>query len=347
MLIGSSAHLQLFEYIHTVAPEWHFISVNDGSSLNWESKAKITLKGNATQTRFGRIDYVVIGTTADLLCVNETTVLNQVKTLATWLQNDRSILKEHIIFEKYPQWGMGGLTFTCGPPTQDPAVLQAQIDVINQRVDHYNEDLTSAGYQVVPVWDDEDVDGAGPDMDTYNYSTGAYANFPGDNLHPDMPTVVNASEAIVKELEKLSPVRLARMAIYLERAMRGKNYIPSAVTGTFSDVPANHFAADFIEQLSRDGITAGCGNNNYCPDSYVKRDQMAVFLIRAKYGANYAPPVATGVFSDVPTNYWAARWIEKLAADGITDGCGGGKYCPSATIPYEHMKLFLDRTFGQ
>ena len=142
-------------------------------------------------------------------------------------------------------------------------------------------------------------------------------------------------------------VTRAQMAVFLERGMRGSNYSPPAATGNvFLDVGAGDFAANFIEQLASDGITAGCGNGNYCPNATVTRDQMAVFLLRAKYGSGYSPPAATGVFGDVPVGYWAAGWIEQLAAEGITAGCGGGNYCPESPVPRDQMAVFLVRTFS-
>lgn len=33
----------------------------------------------------------------------------------------------------------------------------------------------------------------------------------------------------------------------------------------FGDVPASHPLCPWIEELARGGITAGCGNENYCP----------------------------------------------------------------------------------
>ncbi len=138
----------------------------------------------------------------------------------------------------------------------------------------------------------------------------------------------------------------SHMAVFLERAMRGGDYQPPPATGIpFADVGPADFAADFIEQLYADGITSGCGGGNYCPAAQVRRDQMAVFLLRAKYGAAYSPPPATGIFSDVATGYWAARWIEQLAAEGITGGCGGGRYCPSAVVTRAQMAVFLARAF--
>ncbi|MBK8821796.1 MAG: S-layer homology domain-containing protein [Anaerolineales bacterium] len=78
-------------------------------------------------------------------------------------------------------------------------------------------------------------------------------------------------------------VTRAQMAIFLLKAKNGSSYTPPAVgvsTG-FNDVATDAFAAAFIKQLVADGITAGCGNSNYCPNDSVTRAQMAVFLVRA------------------------------------------------------------------
>jgi len=120
----------------------------------------------------------------------------------------------------------------------------------------------------------------------------------------------------------------------------------------FLDVGAGDFAASFIEQLASDGITAGCGNNNFCPNAEVTRDQMAVFLLRAKHGSSFSPQPATGVFGDVDLSHWAVAWIEQLAAEKITAGCGvdpltGVKnYCPANQVTRDQMAVFLVRTFG-
>ena len=143
-------------------------------------------------------------------------------------------------------------------------------------------------------------------------------------------------------------VTRGQMAVFLERGIHGSTYVPPQATGTlFSDVPSNGFAANYIEQLSLDGITAGCGNNNYCPSQSVTRRQMAVFLLRSKHGSGYTPPPATGKFGDVPLSDQFAPWIEQLAAEGITGGCHGGvDYCPNDAVTRAQMAVFLVRTFG-
>jgi hypothetical protein len=78
-------------------------------------------------------------------------------------------------------------------------------------------------------------------------------------------------------------VTRAQMAVFLVRATHGSAFTPPPANGTFMDVPTGYWAAAWIEQLYRDGVTAGCGTAplRYCPESVVTRAQMAVFLVRA------------------------------------------------------------------
>jgi hypothetical protein len=143
-------------------------------------------------------------------------------------------------------------------------------------------------------------------------------------------------------------VTRAQMAIFLERSMNGSAYTPAGTTGNiFGDVPSSHWSAGWINQLAADGITGGCGSGNYCPELPVTRGQMAVFLLRAKYGASYNPPAvgASTGFEDVQTDYWAAPWVKQLVTEGITAGCGNGNYCPETSVTRAQMAVFLVKTF--
>jgi len=142
----------------------------------------------------------------------------------------------------------------------------------------------------------------------------------------------------------------ASMAVFILKGAKGSSYSPPAVgTSTgFQDVPVNYWAGAWIKQLAAEGITSGCGNGNYCPQTLVTRAQMSIFLLRAKHGASYIPPAvgASTGFTDVPTSYWAAAWIKQLAAEGITSGCGAGLYCPESSVTRDQMAVFLSRTFA-
>jgi hypothetical protein len=133
--------------------------------------------------------------------------------------------------------------------------------------------------------------------------------------------------------------------VFIERGL-GVYVPPSGSNQIFGDVPPGAFAYDFIEDFSRRGITNGCAPGLYCPNDGVTRAQMAMFLLRAEHGAAYLPPAATGtMFSDVPASSFAAAWIEQLAREGITQGCGPGIFCPNMVVPRNQMALFLVRTF--
>ncbi|MBI5839884.1 MAG: S-layer homology domain-containing protein [Chloroflexi bacterium] len=141
-------------------------------------------------------------------------------------------------------------------------------------------------------------------------------------------------------------VTRAQMAIFLERGIHGSSFAPPTVSPSFNDT-AGHWAEDWIEALYSDGITAGCGGGNYCPDASTTRAQMAVFLLRSKHGAGYTPPPAGGtMFSDVSVNHWAGAWIEQLAIEGITGGCATNLYCPEDPVTRAQMAVFLVRTFN-
>lgn len=145
-------------------------------------------------------------------------------------------------------------------------------------------------------------------------------------------------------------VTRAELAVFLLRGMHGSSYTPPAVgTSTgFSDVPTSHWAAVWIKQLAVEGVTGGCGGGKFCPNNYVTRAEMAVFLLRGAHGSSYAPPAvgsSTG-FSDVPTTHWAAAWIKQLAAEGVTSGCGGGKYCPNSLVTRAEMAVFIVKVFN-
>jgi parallel beta-helix repeat protein len=136
-----------------------------------------------------------------------------------------------------------------------------------------------------------------------------------------------------------------QMAVFLLKARHGLCYTPQGCAGVFGDVPCPSTFADWIEQLAAEGITGGCGGGNYCPQNPVRRDQMAVFLLKSEHGSGYLPPTCAGIFPDVPCPSPFADWIEQLAAEQITGGCGGGNYCPGSPNTRGQMAVFIVKTF--
>ena len=143
-------------------------------------------------------------------------------------------------------------------------------------------------------------------------------------------------------------VTRGQMAVFIMRLLEGARYQPPTATGElFSDVSRTHKQARYIEAFANLGITSGCGNGKFCPDSPVTRGQMSVFILRA-LGIQPAP--ATGVrFNDVPISHKFSRWIERLAEEGITTGCstGNNNFCPDSPVTRAQMAVFMVRAFPE
>ncbi len=123
--------------------------------------------------------------------------------------------------------------------------------------------------------------------------------------------------------------------------------LPRGWMADFLDVPQAHVFHAYVEKLFRDGVTAGCGHGDFCPEGSVSRAQMAVFLLKAEHGSDYVPPACNGIFPDVPCpatpEFPYSNWIERLFQEGITVGCGAG-YCPDDPVTRAQMAVFLLKT---
>ena len=140
-----------------------------------------------------------------------------------------------------------------------------------------------------------------------------------------------------------------QMAVFLMKAKHGLCFVPPpCATQVFTDVPCSSTFAPWINELVAEGITGGCGDGTtYCPADPVKRQQMAVLLLRTLEGNGYAPPACvTATFGDVPCDSPFAPWIYDLVARSITGGCGGGNYCPTDAATRGQMAVFVVKTFG-
>ena len=113
----------------------------------------------------------------------------------------------------------------------------------------------------------------------------------------------------------------------------------------FGDVPCSHTFATWIQELAVRGITTGCGGGNYCPGSPITREQMSAFILRA-LGEFSPPPPSMQRFLDVPPTSPFYAFIDRLAALGITAGCGGGNYCPGRPVTRAEMAVFLVSAFN-
>mgnify|MGYP006279908181 CR=1 FL=1 len=142
-----------------------------------------------------------------------------------------------------------------------------------------------------------------------------------------------------------SPVTRAEMAVFLLKGMNSGGYSPPAPDGShpFNDI-AGHWAEGWMEELYDVGLTSGYPDGSFRPQTQVTRAEMAVFLLRSKYGASYTPPSVEPTFNDT-AGHWAENWIEQLAVEGITSGYKDGSYRPDQEVTRAEVAVFLVKTF--
>ena len=143
------------------------------------------------------------------------------------------------------------------------------------------------------------------------------------------------------------PVSRAQTAAFIVRAVEGEPPDLCGILGSpFTDVSPDTWPCTYIKLLYEAGITKGCGAGIYCPNDDVTRAQMAAFLIRTIEGEPPANYCATGSpFSDVSPSSLFCKYIKRLSELGITEGCGGGNYCPNDPVTRDQMAAFLARAF--
>jgi uncharacterized repeat protein (TIGR03803 family) len=158
------------------------------------------------------------------------------------------------------------------------------------------------------------------------------------------PPVHLDQSAVYTVSPSLTPGTLNDVTVELPPAPGGTFLVPAAWFADFNDVPQDDIFHADIETIFRAGITAGCGGGNYCRNDPVRRDQMAVFLLKAEHGSDYVPPACMPVFPDVACPGTFADWIGQLVTEGVTAGCGGGNYCPASPVTRAQMAVFLLKT---
>jgi hypothetical protein len=115
----------------------------------------------------------------------------------------------------------------------------------------------------------------------------------------------------------------------------------------FSDVDSASSFWPFIQGIYAAEVIPDCGVGSFCPNNVITRKEMSKFLLISKNGANYSPPACTtAMFTDVPCSNPYAIWVNEIAREGITGGCGGGNFCPEGSVTRAQMAVFLMVTRG-
>ena len=167
------------------------------------------------------------------------------------------------------------------------------------------------------------------------YSAGIVTGYPGGTYQPS------------------NPVTRDQMAVYISRALaKGDDKVPAGPgTATFSDVPTDYWAFKYAEYAKAQNVVTGYSDGTYKPTDQVDRGQMAVFIARSiatptgEAGmVGYTPP-GTASFTDVPTSFWAYKYIEFIKSKSVTGGYPDGLYHAEYVCTRDQMAVYVARAF--
>ena len=118
------------------------------------------------------------------------------------------------------------------------------------------------------------------------------------------------------------------------------NFVKSAVSTGFADVPANAFFADAVKWAVDKGVTNGLTETMFGPYEPCTRGQIITFLWRA---AGSPEPKTAVSFADVPAGSYYAKAVAWAIENGITNGVTETTFAPDATCTRGQGVTFLYR----
>lgn len=107
----------------------------------------------------------------------------------------------------------------------------------------------------------------------------------------------------------------------------------------FSDTAQSPYA-DQIALLATYGVVLGTGDGTYHPSESLTRGQLCTLLAQA---LNCTPPAGESVFTDVSMDDWYGPAVNALAAIGLVNGVGDGRFAPDEPVSHEQFITILAR----
>ncbi len=109
----------------------------------------------------------------------------------------------------------------------------------------------------------------------------------------------------------------------------------------------SRWAFKYVEYAVNNGVVGGYPDGTYQPAAAVDRAQMAVFVARAMVGGDANVPAGPGTafFPDVPTDYWAFKYVEYIKSQSVTGGYPDGTYRPALGVTRDQMAVYVQRAF--
>ena len=117
--------------------------------------------------------------------------------------------------------------------------------------------------------------------------------------------------------------------------------LPAYCAGAaFSDVPADGEYENAVYFCSSRGYMTGTSNGSFSPDVPLTR-AMAVTALASVCGVDKSEYAGETGFTDVPAGRWYSAPVKWAYENGITAGCGNGRFLPEFPVTREQFAVML------
>ncbi len=111
---------------------------------------------------------------------------------------------------------------------------------------------------------------------------------------------------------------------------------------------ADHWAKDYIGELTKRGIFSGYGDGTFKPDMGITREEIAVALTRALKLESESKRVPNYTFTDSGfVSLWAVDSVNMMVHRGVFEGYDDGEYKPKRVITREELVAVIIRMFSE
>lgn len=128
-------------------------------------------------------------------------------------------------------------------------------------------------------------------------------------------------------------------------AVLGSAMVFPGMAASFPDVASGADYAEAVDYVSDMGLMVGDKTGKFHPDQAVTRAEMATILCNM-LGETENLSTDGSVFTDVPADHWANRYVVKAAELGLVSGYGNGKFGPSDQVTYEQAITMIIQAIG-
>ena len=137
------------------------------------------------------------------------------------------------------------------------------------------------------------------------------------------------------------PCTRAQIVTFLWRAAGSPE--PKGAASGMTDVVSGSYYEKAVAWAIENGITTGTTTSTFSPDATCTRAQAVTFLARALN----AKAASAAEFSDVPTDSYFADAVAWAAANGVTEGIGGGLFGSDNDCTRGQIVTFLYRAYNK